>query len=42
MKVKLGEESRRALAVFAISFVLASQIVWAQSRSFGTWTAAAV
>jgi len=42
MKLKLGEEGRRLVAVFAISFVLASQIVWAQSRSFGTWTAAAV
>jgi len=31
MKLKLGEEGRRALAVFAISFVLAGQIVWAQN-----------
>ena len=31
MKLKLGEESRRALAVFAISFVLAGQIAWGQS-----------
>jgi len=31
MKLKLGEESKRALAVFAISFVLAGQIGWAQN-----------
>jgi len=42
MKLKLGEESKRVLAVFAISFVLAGQIVWAQSRILGTWAAAAV
>jgi len=42
MKLKLGEEGRRLVAVFAVSFILASQIGWAQSRIFGTWTAAAV
>jgi len=42
MKLKLGEEARRLVAVFAISFVLAGQIGWAQSRILGTWTAAAV
>ncbi len=31
MKVKVDEAWRRAFAVFAISFVLAGQIVWAQS-----------
>jgi hypothetical protein len=31
VKLKLGEEGRRALAVFAIAFVLASQIGWAQN-----------
>jgi len=42
MKLKLGDEGRRLVAVFAISFVLAGQIVWAQSRILGTWSAAAV
>jgi len=31
MKLKLGEESRRLVAVFAISFILAGQIGWAQN-----------
>jgi len=31
MKLKLGEEARRLVAVFAISFVLAGQIAWAQN-----------
>src|SRR5881296_1666059 len=31
MKVKVDEAWKRAFAVFAISFVLAGQIVWAQS-----------
>jgi len=31
MKLHVGEEGRRALAVFAIAFVLAGQIVWAQN-----------
>ena len=30
MKLKLGDEGRRLVAVFAISFVLAGQIAWAQ------------
>src|SRR5271168_3695685 len=31
MKLRVGEEGRRALAVLAISFVLAAQVVWAQN-----------
>ncbi len=31
MKLKVGEGWRQALAVFAVSFVLAGQIVWAQN-----------
>ena len=31
MKLKLGEEGRRLVAVFAISFVLAGQTGWAQN-----------
>jgi len=31
MKLKLGEEGRRLVAVFAISFVLAGQVGWAQN-----------
>jgi hypothetical protein len=31
MKLKVSEQGKRALAVFAISFVLAGQIVWAQN-----------